>query len=883
MTPTTALIGREHERNTVLARLAERRLVTLLGPGGIGKTALARSIVPVAAQSFPDGYRTIDLTLVDEPGEVRESLAGQLGYASFSAVLDSPGDLPVLLFVDNCEHVVDAAADVLAEILRTCEAPTVLATSRVPLGVPGEVVVPLGGLGLPDGDGAEGPAVELFVERAAEAGVSVTPSPIVAELCRRLDGIPLAIELAAARLRSMSPDDVLARLGESLDVLQRSRSRAAPRHRSLRAAIEWSWALLHPDAQQLVADLSVFAGPFDAVAAHAVGGRVGDTVADTQDRLHELVESSVLVAEIESGPAHYRLLETVRRFAQEQLDSAGRRREVERRFVDHVLAVAASIVERGAATWSATALVDLRQAYPSIATAVRWCVEHDDTPDRALLFTAVLWGLVHQAHTRQIGEIAEAVLGRWPDATHPMVADAAATAATCRYMLGDDEGAIALATAHLAHATRSPFAPATLRRAIAQATRASGDPHGAMRWFDETATAARRLGLVSMAAEAVSAQAQILADLGRLDEALARVEAAHTESTRAGSEVGTAWATAIRGSILLRRDPEEATGVLTAALRLARGIEYEAGVAVCLRSLALGDLMRGDLATAAAHTSLLLDDLLARGSTYELRMVLDLVSPLARAAGLDRAAADLAATALALPVVSITASVGHELFPLDPTGGVVLPTREAIAAAQRVLDDVRAGHRDASPEADVAGDPDTLTGEFRRVGEVWHLAYGGHDVALRASKGLADLARLLASPGREVHSLDLAGARAEQSSAGPAFDATARRRYEEEIRALHDDIEEAEAAQDGERAARARAALDQLIDHLAAGTGLGGRDRATGSTSERARSAVTQRIRATIRRIESVHPALGRHLDVSVRTGTWCSYHPDRPVEWKTA
>jgi hypothetical protein len=155
-------------------------------------------------------------------------------------------------------------------------------------------------------------------------------------------------------------------------------------------------------------------------------------------------------------------------------------------------------------------------------------------------------------------------------------------------------------------------------------------------------------------------------------------------------------------------------------------------------------------------------------------------------------------------------------------------------------------------------------------------------VNLKHTKGMEDLARLLGQPGRELHCVELAGAGAEQATTGEVIDAVARRRYEDRIRELQADLDEAEARHDRARAERAQVELDALVDHLTAALGLDGRARRPGSTTERARSAVTQRVRGTVRRIAAEHPDLGRHLDVSVVTGTFCCYRPERPVRWRT-
>jgi hypothetical protein len=305
---------------------------------------------------------------------------------------------------------------------------------------------------------------------------------------------------------------------------------------------------------------------------------------------------------------------------------------------------------------------------------------------------------------------------------------------------------------------------------------------------------------------------------------------------------------------------------------------------VAVRSLALAALCRGDLATAAARVLELLDDLLAAGSTYELRMVFDLAAALLGQAGRRAVAADLAATALALPVVSITASVGHELFPLDPTGGAVLGGRDAILRTQAEL-----GPLAGPPAAPGAAGPAAArpaarraTGVFRPTGDHWEVGFGGMDVTVRATKGMADLARLLEAPGQEVHCLELIGGDHEGDT-GEIVDAAARHAYEQRIRDLQAELDEADAAHDRGRSERAQVEMDALVDQLTSALGLGGRARRTGGAAERARSTVTQRIRSTIRRIDTVHPRLGRHLHASVRTGTFCAYQPEEPVEWQTS
>jgi hypothetical protein len=413
----------------------------------------------------------------------------------------------------------------------------------------------------------------------------------------------------------------------------------------------------------------------------------------------------------------------------------------------------------------------------------------------------------------------------------------------------------------------------TLRRAIAYAHRALGDTAAALGWFDAMASEAGRLGMSALEVEAIAATAHIRADLGDVDDALGLIAQARSKARAARSEHAEAWVDTIEGSILLRADPRRASDASQRALEASRHLGYAAGVSNSLRALALAALLDGRVDDAARLLVELLEELMNRGATHELRAVFDVASAVLEQRGND-AAADLAATAMALPVVAITASVGYELFVPQPRGHSPLPVRDAILLTRAEL--TTAAPAVAAPVRSER----SRAGTFRPLGDVWEVEFDGRTVTMRATKGMTDIAQLLRRAEAEIHCLELVGAGVDEGDTGPVLDPAARRAYETRARELQADIDEADANHDRGRAERARTELDALVDELAAALGIGGRTRRTGSSSERARSTVTQRLRATIKRIDAVHPPLGRHLDASVRTGVFCSYRPEQPVQW---
>ncbi len=334
------------------------------------------------------------------------------------------------------------------------------------------------------------------------------------------------------------------------------------------------------------------------------------------------------------------------------------------------------------------------------------------------------------------------------------------------------------------------------------------------------------------------------------------------------------------GFLRLPRRPEEAEQVFADALEPARAIGYGTGVLTALQGLALARLAGGDPARARATLIELLDEMTHGGAVAEPRSAIRAAAVALHQAG-EGLWADLAATAEGLPAISAFTAVGPAMFPLPPGVGRALTTSEAITRARQALSVTPGLPVDSPDDGGSTGRSAPAEGRFQRSGDAWSIDWVGRALTMRSSKGMQDLGCLLAAPGREIHCLELAGAGAEEGSTGEVIDDRARRELEERIRDLQAEIDEAEAHNDHVRADRAQEEFDAVVEHLASALGLGGRARRGGSTAERARSAVTHRIRATIRRLADEHPELGRHLAASVTTGAFCCYRPERPVRWK--
>ena len=455
--PTTSFVGRESELAELATALKEHRLVTLTGVGGVGKTRLALEVAARATHDYPDGVFVIELAAVGDPAAVPDATAAVLGITqqagmnladSVAAALEGRSRL---LIFDNCEHVLNAAADVIEAILNHSSTVKILATSREGLRLADEQLWPVPSLDVLSS------AATLFAERASAVAPSVSlvkDADTVTEICHRLDGIPLAIELAASRLLSMTVTEVREHLDDRFRLLVGSR-RGLERHQTLRQAVQWSYDLLDADEKTLLNRCSVFAGGFDAAGAQVVAN-TGDKFA-TLDLLDALVRKSLLVADQSSGRTRFSMLETIRQFSEEQLvqnEEASDTRTAHAQYFagreTDVLALWDGPRQREAYEWFTLELANLRVAF-------RWTADHEylDAAVAIAIFAAFLGTRVEQYEPVAW---AEELIAPARAAAHRRLAQLYNMAAQC-YATGRIDDAVSYADAALAIIESGRFDP----------------------------------------------------------------------------------------------------------------------------------------------------------------------------------------------------------------------------------------------------------------------------------------------------------------------------------------------------------------------------------------------------------------------------------------
>jgi predicted ATPase len=664
-TQTTSFIGRESEVAELQGAVKAHRLVTLTGVGGVGKTRLAVEVAGRLADEFPDGVWFFELAAVTDPAAVPDAVAAVLGITqqpgktvseSVAAALE--GRLRLLVF-DNCEHVLDAAADLIEAILAHSATVRVVATSREGLGVAQEQVWPVPSLDI--GAGIDSAAVSLFVERAqgiapSFAVVNGDESAAVVEICQRLDGIPLAIELAASRMASMTASEVRDRLDHRFRLLVGSR-RGLKRHHTLRHAVGWSYDLLDDTEKTVLDRCSVFAGGFDLQSACAVAGSDDLDEYAILEVLDALVRKSLLVADRSAGRTRFSMLETIRQFAEEQLVASGVANEVRtahaRYFAGReadILALWDSPRQREAYTWFTVELANLR-------TAFRWAADQGDLDVAAAIATyaAILGYLVEiyepMAWAEELIEPARAV-------DHPRLATLYVIASQC-FTTGRIEEAVGYAEAGQTVLGRSREAlPGGIESLLGAVYLAIGQPER-MAELCRAQLARRRDTPVAIRAWLVAALALAGSGGEAMDSADGLIEAA--EAT------GNPWllglALGAYGVAFRDADPVGALDALGRGLVIAQDSGNRFIASSLAPFLARFEAEQGGTVSAFDHLTLAIRNYHNAGNTTTIRIPLVVLAALFDRLGRYEPAAAIAGFALspfsAAAVPEITIAITH--------------------------------------------------------------------------------------------------------------------------------------------------------------------------------------------------------------------------------
>jgi len=571
----TSFVGREREIASVKHHLAADRLVTLTGAGGAGKTRLALQVAAELLESYQDGVWLVQLESLADPALVPQTVASAVGVREehrplVETVADFLHPKSLLLVVDNCEHLLVACAQLAETFLRRCPQLRVLATSQEPLGVAGEATYRVPSLSMPDAKQAPDPesltqyeAVRLFAERAAlskrDFALTGGNALAVAQLVRRLDGIPLAIELAAARLKALSVEQIVARLDDRFRLLTAGTRTAVARHQTLKATMDWSYELLSEAERAMLRRVSVFAGGWTLEAAETVCSGEGIEPREVLDLLALLVDKSmVLVYEEDHGGPRYRLLETVRQYGRERLVESGEDEAVGRRHRDWYLR-SAEEAEPGLQEPQQEIWLDRLEAeHDNLRAALEWCRTREDNPEYGLRLAGALWKFWEVRGYWSEGRAwLEGTLARSGELMNSQRVKGLNGAAYLAFFQGDYERAAALGEESLA------------------LSRKLGDKRG-------TASCLNILGLEACRLE-------------RYDRAAALGEESLALSREVGDRWGVADAHAVMGLVARGQgDYTRAAALLEESLAQARQLGDKWRVAIVLNNLGLVAREQGD-------------------------------------------------------------------------------------------------------------------------------------------------------------------------------------------------------------------------------------------------------------------------------------------------
>ena len=611
-----ALVGRADDIDVVRQRLGESRLVTLIGPGGVGKTRLAHELLGDPALRAADGVRWIELAPVRGPDAAIGALATELDLqrrperSLEDSIVEALRAQELVLVLDNCEHVLEAASPLVARVLRWCPRVRVLATSREPLGLPGEATYALGPLAVPASPHAtvdevrSSPAVALFVSRATAArhdfALDAGSSAATAEICVRLDGLPLALELAAARVRSMTVTEMTERLDERFRLLAGEHA-PDPRHRSLFDVVEWSYDLLGRREQILFSRLSVFAGGFTLRRVEDVcaGGDVDR--ADVAALLSALVDKSMVVAREVEGRTRFRLLETLRAFARARLDERPEAEAIRmahaRAHLDAARAASRELGGPDEGAWLRAVdreMEDLREAFGTALALGEL--------DVALELVASVREFAFRAVRHEIFRWAEAVVAAPGAGSRPHFPIVLGVIAYGRFVRGELTGAIVAGAQALESAEHLGVSTGALaERTLANALIYRGEIDRSLAILEGMADEAERAHDDALVAHVYYMRSVAATSVGDADRARSLAEVSRQAACRSGSPTARSQAAYALGVSWERDDPQRALDLLRESVGIAEGVGNR-----WLRGFARTEELsllasQGDVATAVEH------------------------------------------------------------------------------------------------------------------------------------------------------------------------------------------------------------------------------------------------------------------------------------------
>ena len=622
--PPTSFIGHEDDLTQYVELLGQVRLLTLTGIGGCGKTRLAIKLAERVLPSFPDGVWFVDLAPLSDAERVPLTVITTLGIRRhadqphFDTLREYLAGRQTLLVLDNCEHLTAACAELAQGLLGAAPGVRVLATSREGLNVPGERTVTVRSLALPAiGSEHDLPALEscetvrLFVERARLAvtkfSLDAKTAPAVAEICRRLDGIPLAIELAAARVKVLSVEEIRARLDDRFRLLTGGRATALARQQTLLAAIEWSHDHLAPDEQRLLRLLSVFAGGWTLAGAMRVIGDQADEyeVLDLVTRL--LDRSLVTIERTEGGTTRYAMLETVREYALERLNRSGEGDAARTRHLEFYVALAEEAEPKLAGDSLGEWLVRLKAEMDNLLQALAWCDHADDRRELGLRLAYALLGYWFHLGLVELGHrVTQAALGRAAAARNRIRARALAGAGTLSRSLDryDEANGQMVEALSIAREIGDDKLVVESLLILGYLANDQGGPAAALERLGEALALARELGDKALAARALNGLGEVHRTVGNMEAAQPLYEESLALAREQGNVVlVTTVCDNLARVFISRSEPERAWDLVLEALALSEAagskwtaqcaLDVTAGLCAVATDWAFAARMRG--------------------------------------------------------------------------------------------------------------------------------------------------------------------------------------------------------------------------------------------------------------------------------------------------